>query len=289
MTRTWFMAVALLAAGCKAPAPSIDPFFGRSTVPPPALGASAPPAADNAYYSGASAAPGPGGRTTAGGDGTAARPVSRRQQGADAAERVEPEARPATRSLRSAGPEESPPRGSTQQLRAPALRSRQTSLQGDSGEESESTSAAPGRFAARGPLRRMSDSADDEADEPTDDAGVRQAGFVELPARGESGVRRDGGRAYATGSLRYDRDPDYAWLRGRLEYSPTADQWKLRYIPIDGATDDYGGSVIIADEAAVRDFRHGSFVDVHGQIEGRNADARVVAPYYRVESIEAAE
>lgn len=277
MTRTWKLALALttsalVAAGCKAPAPSIDPFFGRSTVPPPALGGAAPPPADNAYYSAAPAG------ASAGSGGTAAQPVARRQSD-DTPERVAP--RPAARSLRSANPDEAPPRETTRQADSSTAGHRLTGTRRGTAQDAESEAAAPARFAAQGPLRGI--------DPPADTDSVQQAGFVELPARGASEVRRGGDRAYAAGSLRYDRAEDYSWLSGRLEYSPTGDQWKLRYIPIDGATDDYGGSVIVADEAAVRDYRSGSFVTVYGQVEGRNADARVFAPYYRVQSVESAE
>ena len=44
---------------------------------------------------------------------------------------------------------------------------------------------------------------------------------------------------------RYGHEPNYGRIRGRLEYSKASGLWKIRYIPIDGSTDSFGGSVVI--------------------------------------------
>jgi len=64
----------------------------------------------------------------------------------------------------------------------------------------------------------------------------------------------------------YGHDQSYAWLRGRLEYSQVDQRWKLRYIPVDGDTDEHGGSVVLPDEAKLAGCERGDFVEVHGRI-----------------------
>jgi hypothetical protein len=80
---------------------------------------------------------------------------------------------------------------------------------------------------------------------------------------------------------RYEFDPSYSWLRGRLEYSQVDGRWKLRYIPVDGKTDQYGGSVVIADEAKLAGCERGDFVEVRGSVAGQDAES-AFAPVYEV-------
>ena len=84
----------------------------------------------------------------------------------------------------------------------------------------------------------------------------------------------------------YAYDPSYGWLRGRLEYSASQRQWKLRYIPIDGATDQFGGSVVLADGATTQGLRAGDFVTAQGQVVGASQTGRGFSPRYEVASIE---
>jgi hypothetical protein len=98
-----------------------------------------------------------------------------------------------------------------------------------------------------------------------------------------------GGRSTqeATGfsaAARYGHEPSYAWLRGRLEFSLIDQQWKLRYIPVDGETDDYGGSVVLADESKLTGCERGDFVEIHGKVLG-GQPASGFSPRYEVESL----
>ncbi len=77
-------------------------------------------------------------------------------------------------------------------------------------------------------------------------------------------------------------------LRGRLEYSQSSRQWKLRYIPIDGATDSYGGSVILPSSPALSAFKAGDLVAVRGSLAGQTVATRDYSPLYELESIEPA-
>ena len=65
------------------------------------------------------------------------------------------------------------------------------------------------------------------------DGNVRQAQATEdLPSTA------DGSRSAQSTSdrERYGYDPQYKWLRGKLEYSEREGRWKLRYIPVHGET-----------------------------------------------------
>ena len=84
----------------------------------------------------------------------------------------------------------------------------------------------------------------------------------------------------------FSHDGNYTRLSGRLEYSRSDDRWKLRYIPIDGDTDDYGGSVVLLGARDLDEFKPGEYVTVQGRIEKSASDSRGFAPSYRVEQVE---
>lgn len=84
----------------------------------------------------------------------------------------------------------------------------------------------------------------------------------------------------------YGFDGQYAWLQGQLEYSESARQWKLRYIPIDGATDRYGGSVVLAPSGTLSGYRPGDFVSVKGRIDASRTAQGSFAPQYVVASVD---
>ena len=78
---------------------------------------------------------------------------------------------------------------------------------------------------------------------------------------------------------------DYSRLRGQLEYLENDRAWKLRYIPIDRKTDDFGGSVVIEDPTSVSGFERGDFVEVRGRIATEPEEGTNFAPVYHVMSI----
>ncbi len=84
----------------------------------------------------------------------------------------------------------------------------------------------------------------------------------------------------------YAHSPDYQTLRGKLEYSPSLRQWKLRYIPIDGRTDTYGGSVILPDSPALAGFKAGDVVEIRGALPAARISSSGFAPQYTPTSIE---
>ncbi len=85
----------------------------------------------------------------------------------------------------------------------------------------------------------------------------------------------------------FGHDPDYRWLRGRLEYSEIDRKWKLRYIPIDGTTDEFGGSVVVPDASVLSGYERGQFVEVRGTLGPVPEDEdRGYAPEYHVDGLE---
>ncbi len=86
-------------------------------------------------------------------------------------------------------------------------------------------------------------------------------------------------------SSRYGSADDYSRLRGQLEYLETDRCWKLRYIPIDRESDDFGGSVVIKESGKLSGFERGDFVEVRGRIAKQPGDGTNFAPLYEIESI----
>ena len=90
-------------------------------------------------------------------------------------------------------------------------------------------------------------------------------------------------RAPADG--RYAHDADYGRLRGRLEYSQIDRAWRLRYIPIDGATDAYGGSVVLSRTPKLSGLERGDFVEVHGRLLPPREGGTTYAAGYELQDI----
>jgi len=117
-------------------------------------------------------------------------------------------------------------------------------------------------------------------------AAQNSAQFV-APAAAGSGVVQTAFQPAAGGAKSdYAHSPDYSMLRGKLEYSQSLRQWKLRYIPIDGRTDDFGGSVVLDDSPALAAFKPGEFVALRGLLSGGGAKASGYAPRYLITAIE---
>lgn len=84
-------------------------------------------------------------------------------------------------------------------------------------------------------------------------------------------------------------DPQYRWVKGQLEYSEVGRRWKLRYIPIDGATDDHGGSVLLPDGTEMGDLRPGDYVTLYGQLGEHEENSKGFAPLFYADRIEPLE
>lgn len=127
----------------------------------------------------------------------------------------------------------------------------------------------------------------------SDGSGVRLAAGTERPgdssgvtaAVGSSEATQDAGAAAEFAPrASYGYDPEYRWLRGKLEYSQIDRHWKLRYIPVDGATDQFGGSVVLPDPKVLSGCQRGDFIEVRGQL-GQQNSKNSYAPTYEVAEV----
>ena len=80
-------------------------------------------------------------------------------------------------------------------------------------------------------------------------------------------------------------DPQYHWLKGKLEYSQATQTWRLRYIPPDGATDNFGGSVILSDASRLGGLKPGDLVYAEGTPGAAGATTGSFAPIYTLQRI----
>lgn len=261
--------------GCQTPSPTLDPFLGRTTVPPPPTGVVGPAAVGSTPDSGGFLQRSP--PTVPGTNNQFTPPESRNDL------------------YTPPGMNSAPPVGAY-----PGYQS----------------SKDPPAGAPSATFRAVA-----EASEPPAESGVQQASFnneirivepspaassatsnistvpitagpndiMNLPPKNSSGGvssstmsdRRTLRPVIGTG---YSHDPQYSRLSGRLEYSQVERQWKLRYIPIDGNTDRYGGSVVL-DSSQVQGFAPDDFVSVRGQVSAR-AHSGSFSPVYEVAQIE---
>lgn len=97
-------------------------------------------------------------------------------------------------------------------------------------------------------------------------------------------VSRPASESFSPAAL-YSYDPQYAWLRGRLEYSQIDHCWKLRYIPVDGVTDSFGGSVILTNTEALSGYERGNFVEIQGKLGSTNPENRTFSPTFEVQTV----
>lgn len=116
--------------------------------------------------------------------------------------------------------------------------------------------------------------------------GFRLVSGADGEGRGDKSMRVDPAVASETVSPQplYGHAPDYSWVRGKLEYSQIDDRWKLRYIPIDGQTDEYGGSVVVSDPAVLSGCERGEHIELRGEVAGSDAEGGF-APLYEVAEV----
>jgi hypothetical protein len=113
----------------------------------------------------------------------------------------------------------------------------------------------------------------------------RQTGVVPASASTVVADAPSGSRA-GSGAARYSHGENYQSLSGRLEYSHSTQRWKLRYIPIDGQTDQYGGSVVLNGAELLKGYKAGDFVTIQGAVSAKAADGRAFSPLYELRRVE---
>jgi hypothetical protein len=84
----------------------------------------------------------------------------------------------------------------------------------------------------------------------------------------------------------YGYDSQYHWLKGKLEYSQSTNTWRLRYIPPDGATDNYGGSVVLSDGTKLNGLHPGDLVYAQGTPVAASGSQGSFAPLYNLAQIQ---
>ena len=85
----------------------------------------------------------------------------------------------------------------------------------------------------------------------------------------------------AAAANRFGFQPQYQWLRGQLQYSPTIQGWMIRYLP-DGQADQFGGAMMIANPQVLGDLKSGDFVALQGQLLTQPATTGQMVPIYNV-------
>lgn len=114
---------------------------------------------------------------------------------------------------------------------------------------------------------------------------VRQA-EAPAPDKADAQVRQASAPTSADGSkptTAFWHNEDHTELYGQLQNTRLTKGWRLRYCPID-EVDEYGGSVRFTDDSQVEGFQDGQIVRVRGRLV---VDGTRIAPYFRVDSIEA--
>ena len=81
---------------------------------------------------------------------------------------------------------------------------------------------------------------------------------------------------------RFGYDPQYGWLRGTLEQSPTTGQWNLRYVPQQGQADQFGGTLSIANPQVLGNLQNGEYVAVQGQLQMLQLGTGANVPTYSI-------
>ena len=149
------------------------------------------------------------------------------------------------------------------------------------------STAVPGQDAFRLVSGAQPSVPSGQSSAPGDSVAVVTAGDSVAVVTAAVAEATEPGKTTATGfapKSNYGHDADYTWLRGRLEYSQIDRRWKLRYIPIDGETDRYGGSVVLPDPSLLGGCERGDFIEARGQIDLLNPKKRF-APTYRATAV----
>lgn len=303
--------MAALLLGCKTPPPGIDPFL-RTRVPPPASGEAAPLYEGGAYDPAQQGSPieQPGQGTyqppPVDDSGSSSAPVQTPYERQNTPARFRTSARrDASPSVQGAADGLEPPEvelaGGETEPEAATVQ-----LAGGSSSEAPRSRVVPATYQSE--IRILTPQDSDEAPESDQAAdgsdlqsdvnnkwqGADAPTHASEQAAGEStspsaGVGPHNVAAVSSGSNEpYAYDPLYGWLRGKLEYSQRDRRWKLRYIPVDGNTDRYGGSVVLTNPQMLEGFEPGEFVEVQGALAG-SVGREPFAPGYRIERIVAQE
>ena len=290
--------------GCQTPRPNFDPFLGRTTVPPPGTGTVGPPpgvAPDSGGFlqqappmnpgTGNQFAPPESNNNLFSPPGVQTSPPVGAYPGGYQSS-ITPQNSASTPLAAQSVP---PPDAAANQSPSVQLASGTqpwTAVNGSS-PSAQAAAVVPASYtnAIKIVDSQASQSAPSAAPDQTAALDTAATDIMNLPPKNSSRTAQaptimEGRQTFrpVTGE-RYGYDPQYAWLKGRLERSQLGGKWKLRYIPIDGATDRFGGSVVL-DGLPTDSLKPHDFVMVRGQLAAGAPVAGSYAPVYNIEQIE---
>ena len=284
-----FLAAALLAGCQHGPGGTIDP-FGRTTIPPPPTGTAAIHSKSNQYYGNSPRPMVPvaskPGNTTASNPAPpntqAANWVSNTSTTADPHNRLQPippyekEAAPVTSPPTVTPPTVTPPTATPVAAKpvaakpaAPAATS--TTVTPPATSQPQHTAAPtaapkvkPPKATPIDPTAPLQWSSGNPA--PSAAPAVATTAHTK-PSTGQNvTVRREPVQQNPSRISRYGHTKDYTSVRGQLEYSAKDRVWIIRYIPIHGQQDAYGGQFVLSDRSKLEAFQAGDYVTIEGSI-----------------------
>ncbi len=295
-----FLAAALLAGCQHGPGGTIDP-FGRTTIPPPPTGTAAIHSKSNQYYGNSPrpmvpVASKPGNTTasnTAPPNTQAANWVSNTSTTADPHNRLQPippyekEASPVTPPP-TATPVAAKPVAAkpvAAKPAAPAATSTTVTPPATQPQHTAAPTAAPKvnppKATPIDPTAPLQWSSGNPA--PSAAPAVATTAHTK-PSTGQNvTVRREPVQQNPSRISRYGHTKDYTSVRGQLEYSAKDRVWIIRYIPIHGQQDAYGGQFVLSDRSKLEAFQAGDYVTIEGSIVAAKAEAGPTgdAPLYK--------
>jgi len=274
-----------LFCGCRCQAPpAVDPFFGRTRVEPPATGCissgpvdpyfQAPPVgtSSRAMEPRAAAPIGESAPAVAGREGPPPRATLAGRQ--RVIRILQPRPKTAERPSGDQRPGSLAGSAVTEQGR-PATNRRVVDIMDLPKPDTPGTASKIPSAAPPGGFRLVSGTTTASTESPAS-SGVSAA------SQTSAGDEEDSTKQFTPHS-NYGHDPAYGRLRGKLEYSQIDRRWKLRYIPIDGKTDKYGGSVVLADPALLSGCERGDFVEISGRLGGQDPKNGFAPTYHPAE------
>ncbi len=85
---------------------------------------------------------------------------------------------------------------------------------------------------------------------------------------------------------RFGFDGSYATLRGQLQYYPQTGYWGVRYIPLQGTPDHYGGVAVISNPEILGGLQPGEFLLIQGFMEPHDNGDGTFVPSDTVQGIQ---
>jgi hypothetical protein len=288
------MLCVVVFSGCRSQSPPVaDPFiFGPTRVPPPGTGAASGSASDP-YYRGSPPTVAP--QMSAPGGASLSNPAS-----SSASKLASSNTSPtcvngackvgtggASAALGSATAMKLPQRGSVIQVLQPRVKADPGVAQPASQRSTTaSTPGEPDRLQLPTGAVDIMDlpAAGTSSASPPPESTPESRGFRLVSGAEESPESGGSIASDSAGGSMYGHAPDYHWIRGQLEYSQIDRQWKLRYIPVDGVTDDFGGSVVLPDPKVLTGHERGDFLEIRGRVSDQNPE-KGYAPTYEVAEV----